>query len=1010
MSPDLDFSKLSNNGQTNCTNYKIIASPVTISFSIGQGTLGAAIYRVDDNYRLILRAFCDMIFEVSGGCQITSIKLYNTNSIGSCTPGRFDTNANQWTPNGATDVNKVTLSNGFSDSQFSMVTIKYLTPATPLNILSTNPSAGSTTNSFSSMQLTFNTSVSKVNEGDITITGSTFAGSKTMTATASGYSATLSLGETLTTAGTYKVYVPQGVFETSEGATNDEKEVTFSIVPKLDTFIPTIDPQDGFVGGQLPQEIKLTFKNFVKAGTGSIMFKQTDGELSFSVDALKVAVNNNVATIKHDHSVVDASHWTVTIPEKAFHNDFAETDADYRWSPAMTISYEVDGSQAGPQDSDEMKEAKAALKNTGVGYPSKESATYKALEALVNAQETPDNETLKAATEALYNETAVNMPVVGSWYTIAGTNSAGNKVYLTFNEDKTKILLGTNKNKAAALKVKSVDEGKTVFQTKEGWFLHVPHTLPNYNGTSKKNLTTEESDVNKLTLAKFSASSVTGADPKALFGTLTIYGSLGTKNSVESFAHAVISYADDEYDFTTDPNPDVLRFSASESSAFVFEDSKEPTENVQYIHPTLSLSPSTQIDKAGDELYLCITGPISTEILDNSKIYFMKDQEKQTLSQPILKATDTRNKFSVYTKGLAGGVAYQLVALEGAFKYTNPEGVFVVDEDQSITLNIGEGGTSTLTLSANLSPSVLSKPGEEMILTVNNVAEANLAANAKPSYQYADGDNKGKTVAYTGTILTKIENSKNHFKVNTANLAPGSYTLVLPLGTFSYTAESGKTVNDAELSLTFTINTPAEDFKYTYENLVFVTTKDRNKKGIDVISDVDLNDFVICVFDFWGYSALYGNPNGKVSVRTTFGGDVLSGHFEPYSTSELVQKYGSEYEGAWALKFKPDEPITPGQLDNAAGMYAYYLYPGAIGDDNYRKYLTGDKSVKPSDCVVNPGMAASKYYVNNDMATGITNLTTNHSKQVIYDLQGRRIQNMDKKGVYIVNGVKVVNK
>ena len=81
MSPPLDFSTVANNGQTNCTNYKIVESPVTISFSKGLGTLGAAIYRIDDFYRLILRAFCEMIFEVSDGCQLTSIQFYNTNSI-----------------------------------------------------------------------------------------------------------------------------------------------------------------------------------------------------------------------------------------------------------------------------------------------------------------------------------------------------------------------------------------------------------------------------------------------------------------------------------------------------------------------------------------------------------------------------------------------------------------------------------------------------------------------------------------------------------------------------------------------------------------------------------------------------------------------------------------------------------------------------------------------------------------------------------------------------------------
>ena len=654
-----------------------------------------------------------------------------------------------------------------------------------------------------------------------------------------------------------------------------------------------------------------------------------------------------------------------------------------------------------------MKEAKQALDKTGVGYPKNTHPAWLALNNLVYAAETPADDALQAALTELYNVTEVQMPEEGNWYIIAGINSKGTKVYLTFNEDKTKVLLGTNRNKAAVFKVKSVSEGKTVFQTKEGWFLHVPHALINYNGTSKKNLTTEESDVNKLTLDKFLASSVSGADPKALYGALTIYGSLGTKNDKEFFAHAAISYADDDLDFATDPDPDVLLFSSGASSAFVFEDSEEPEEIVEYISPTLSFSPSSTIKKPGDELYLCITGPVNTEILDNSLICFMNGQKKQNLSQPILTVTDTPNKFSVYTKGLAAGATYQLVVQEGAFKYTNPEGKSVVDQELSISLTIGE----VLTLTGSLSPTVLSSAEEEMVLTIGNVVDASLATNAQPYYQYADGDNKGHKVTYTGAILTKIADSQTQFKVNTSNLEPGSYTLVLPLGTFTYHAESGKEVEDAEIVLDFTISAPVEDFNYTYSNFVFVTTKDRNAKGIDVIRDVDLNDFVICVYKYWGYSGLYGNPNGKVSVRSTFGGDVVTGHFEECDSATLVNNYGEEYKEAWALKFVPDVPIISGQLDDRPGMYAYYIYPGAVGDENYMLYLSGDPNIKQTDCVVNPGMAASKYYVNNDKATGINNVSTDKgSRDVIFDLQGRRVTDTSRKGVYIINGKKVVIK
>ena len=1005
MSPSLDFSTIANHGQTNCTNYMIRESehsPVTVSFSTGVGTLGAAIYRVDEYYSLILRSFCDMIFEVSDGCQITSIKFYNTNSIASCTPGRFDTNANTWYPNGATDVTRVKLTNGVADSQISLVTIKYLAPASSLDIVSSDPADGAKPDSFSSMQLSFSTAVSKVNAGNITLTGTSFTGAKNMAVDVVGLSATLKLGETLTTAGTYTVHIPAGIFETSEGATNGAKDITFSIVPN---FIQSVDPKSGTVG-ILPNLIKVTFTNLVKIGSGTILFE--NGDVSFGIGDKDLKIDENdpkSVLITHNKKMVEAATWTVTIPEKLFSNDFPESDPKYCYNKETVLTYIVDGSQAGPQDSEIMKEAKLALEKTGVGYPAKTNLAWEDLNTKVNAG--ADDAVLQAALNNLYNVTDVQMPVVGNWYSIAGINSIGTKVYLTFNEDKTKVLLGTNKDKAAAFKVTSVAGDKVVFQTKEGWFLHVPHTLPKYKGTSKKNLTPEETDVNKLSLVKFSASSVSGAEPKALYGALTIYGSLGTIEDKEDFAYASISYADDDFDFSTYPNFENLLFSSSESSAFIFEDSKEPEETVNYIHPTLSFSPSSTIKKPGDELYLCITGPTNTVVLDNAKIYFMKGQEKQILSQPVLKLTETPNKFSVYTKGLAAGATYQLVVQEGAFKYTNPEGKFVVDSELSIALTIGEG----LTLSANLSPTELTS-GEEMVLTITNVVDASLAPDAQPYYQYADGDNIGQKVAYAETILTKIADSKTQFKVNTSNLEPGNYNLVLPLGTFTYNVESGKEVEDAEIVLKFTINTPVEDFNYTYTNFVFVTTKDRNKKGIDVIRDVDLNDFVICVFDFWGYSALYGNPNGKVSARSTFGGDVVSGHFEEYSTAELVENYGEEYERAWALKFVPDNPIVAGQLDDRPGMYAYYIYPGAIGDQNYEWYLSGEHpEINQTDCVVNPGMAASKYYVNNDKATGINNVSTDNGRQdVFFDLQGRRVTDTSKKGMYIINGKKVVIK
>ena len=63
------------------------------------------------------------------------------------------------------------------------------------------------------------------------------------------------------------------------------------------------------------------------------------------------------------------------------------------------------------------------------------------------------------------------------------------------------------------------------------------------------------------------------------------------------------------------------------------------------------------------------------------------------------------------------------------------------------------------------------------------------------------------------------------------------------------------------------------------------------------------------------------------------------------------------------------------------------------------KYSTSDKLVTYT------------YTVDNDAVTGIDEVTTDSDKpSVIYDLMGRRVQNMSRPGIYIVNGKKVVKK
>ena len=1003
------------------TNYTFSSGPVTISFKKNSGDAGAAIYRNGDFFALSLRKMCYITVSVAGGCQLNSFYINGANSLilVSGEPQRWDPFNSQWTAT-SSNVTSVTLQQGTVDARINQITVKYNSPATPLVFSSSKPESGSTVAAFKNMELYFNTSVNSVNSSsNITLTGTGINGSLSMTAQSYGSTVLLTSPKTIDYDGTFTVTVPAHTFTTSEGASNASSiVVNFNVLSKRDTFNPkSVDPASGSTIGELPQAIKLTFDNFVKLGTGSVKFTQTDGTLTFPAS---VAVDKNVATISHEYgAIVDAGTWKVEIPAGLFHNPFMGDEVEDRWNEALVLNYTVDGSQVdpgpgpNPQDSETMKAAKALLQQSGVGYPTAESAARKALEALVYAEETPTDEALAEAMTAFYNETEVNMPVVGKWYKIAGVNAQNKMLYLAFNEDQTKVLIDTDVYAAGAFKVSSIEGNVIVFETKEGKFLHVLTSLPNYDATSDKNLTDELTDVNKLTLAKFVASSVEGASAEALLGKFTIFGSLGKHaNGLEGAVYALLNY--ETNGIASDPSMP-LEFGNTLSNAFIFLETSEPDPG-NYIYPSVGFRPSDSIDHAGDELMLIVHGPTKTTIADGSLPFFTLNGMKVNFTEGILTPTETDNVFSVNTAGLVAGL-YQLVLPVGTFSYTAPTGKQIKEIEMTGFFTVKDEGAGPgpgpgpeyVTPTATLSKAELTKPGEELVLTIGGVKKATLATDAKPYYIYAEGDKAGEDVPFGSTILTK--KSDTEFSVNTNGLAYGNkYTLVVPKGTFTYElADEGKTVNDVELTATFSIKEKSStdpDFIYGYNSFMIYFPADKIRTS-EYYADVDLNELIVYVYDFM-FSGLIPNPEAQVRVRDTLsGGMAMTGRFVEYP--DFAADYGSEFAGTYAMKFVPDTPMQAGDLDNHGGIYGYFVDDAAFGDANYGLWLADHDSVNPEDCIVNAkGMLAS-YAIKNQYAT-IIDITTDNESQTIYDLQGRRVDNTSKKGVYIINGKKVVVK
>lgn len=115
-----------------------------------------------------------------------------------------------------------------------------------------------------------------------------------------------------------------------------------------------------------------------------------------------------------------------------------------------------------------------------------------------------------------------------------------------------------------------------------------------------------------------------------------------------------------------------------------------------------------------------------------------------------------------------------------------------------------------------------------------------------------------------------------------------------------------------------------------------------------------------------------------------------------------------------AIKVKFDRTFVEGDLQTSFGSEKRYTYTltipeASFGDENFAKYLKDPKSVSKSDCHVNAFIQIYFEMTNREtVGIDITPISEEeyYSKQNIYDLSGRKVEKITKKGFYIINGKK----
>ena len=1009
---------------TNLINTTFTNGPISINFAYAANTPPTCYYLEPGNCYLSFRRGNQMTISATNGSRITEIKFTGNVVQLKCDTYPLCYASGVWRATSDVSTDQVQFSNPNNESLIYSISVKYSRPATPLTLTSSTPAAGSTVEDmFKTMVLNFNTGVEFNNNSlQATLTGPGITTPQAMTATVAGSSATLSLKDSVTTVGDYTVKVPAGLFRNSEYATNDALSISFKVKKNSATLTyVSVDPdtiaEEPY--DALPNPVKIKFSKPVKINKEITGVIQHNGEdfmaMNLSVasdDAQTVEVTTGVITTPGTYKFI--------FPAGIIHSTFFGTnmsDAD-TWNPAFDITYIVEDTT--PPDPVEAlkKAAKTLLDNSDkglVGYPTTESTAYQQLLQLTAAESTTTEEELNNAIVNLYNESSIIMPKKDEWYKVAGVNSEGKKLYLTLSDDLKRIVLGSDSDAATAFKVNDVSYNELVLETSDGRFLHVPSALPNYGITSTgTNLTDEKGEVNTLTFEKFLASDVTesAVAPEALFGKMTLKGQLDKNEDDETTptVYARFTYSDDGRISTTAANV-ALVFNSTRSNAFILEKTTEP-EGQKVVIPRAHFTPSV-LAQSGDNLVLVVTGPSKTTLVNPSQVFWAIKGEKVEFDKVILTATDKVNEFKVNTSGLVKGT-YQLVMPEETFEFVAEQGTRVVNRDLVVDLTIQSDGSGTILPQATLSATVI-EAGDDLTLKFSNVKQAYLISDG---FYQVENEGEWEPYEYKNKILST--KSALEFRINTSNLKIGHYRLYIPAYTFTFVPQlEGQQVENVDITLELTVKEPGQSddsFQENYNDYIVIFPAEKKRSSV-IYADVDLNELILFVYSYMHparyingkvYNGLVANPDQQVLVRNTLtGGVAMTGHFENYDN--FIHDYGTDYVGTYAIKFVPDTPLKAGDLTNSPGIYGYYCPVGTFGDANYGGWMEGGQ-VNPEECHVNSKGIIISYTIDNSLVTGINNVSSPEESQPIFDLQGRRVQNIDKKGIYVVNGRKVVKK
>lgn len=656
-------------GDVPITDYTFTSGNVRISFGRGINNGGRVSYETMEpgsSYDLKIGTDATMTFSGINGAQLTSIKVDENSILGDLyfySTRDPVTSTTMWTGNASS----VQFGNSSAWSRLKVVTVDYTTPA---DILEPTSDLSSTVSSFSSFNLTFSDKVYASNTSGITISnGKT---TQNLSASVNGNKVTLSLADAIATDGTYTITVPAMSFTNAGGYGNSALTYTVTVSTPKNTYKPvTITPAPGKLDS-LVFPIRLSFSGAVvlKSTQGTL---QKDGKdyarLTFAKDGNHdVLISSSLITEPlRASSDEDKGVYTIDFPEGTVYDGMEVT-----FNPDTTLTYTLETGTTPdepdtpdtPEETQTMKDAKALLLNTGVGYPATSSSARTALAALTTATETPTDEELTAAMGAFYKETDITLPTAGSYYKIYGVNASGSKAYLHYANGA--VTLSSSEADASAFEAE-IHDTAVVFKTTDGKYLHTLCGDNYYDATTTANVTDAHGKANDLQMKKLA---VYGVDSTATFGLVYFQGLLGKYLDAkeESQNISLVHYGTTLLAITNASC--ALYFDDSKSVAFKLEETAKPAADTTVVETAYTILPKQTTAKAG----VTLTFPdlnTSVVLTQNSSVepYIANESGNRIESIPLNPVSGTNNQFLIPLSDYQNAT-YHIVLPEGTFFYT----------------------------------------------------------------------------------------------------------------------------------------------------------------------------------------------------------------------------------------------------------------------------------------------------------------------------------------------------